>query len=173
MSNVVSPVEIAVGVGATFTDLVLRDADGVAQFFTSLMTEGEVSKGIVNGLTLIAQQVGRSLRDLLSNCRSFACGTTAAPNAILASKTARVVPLCTEGFRDILTIREDGRPKGCSIAEQYPQPYIPRELTFGARERINAEGGGEIPLASEQVRAALKLAALHEPPPWSRRKEAF
>ncbi|MGD5549526.1 hydantoinase/oxoprolinase N-terminal domain-containing protein, partial [Xanthomonas citri pv. citri] len=37
----------------------------------------------------------------------------------------------------------------------YPEPYLPRYLSFGVAERVNAEGGIETPLDETQVRAAI------------------
>ncbi|OSR68736.1 Acetophenone carboxylase gamma subunit [Pseudomonas syringae pv. actinidiae] len=148
--------QIAVDVGGTFTDLVLRDEAGHVELFKSLTTPGKLSQGIINGLKLIAARQGVALEALLGNCEAFACGTTAATNAILESKTARTVLLCTEGFRDVLSIREGGRRNGFSITEDFPDPYVPRELTLAIKERINAEGGVEIPIDLVQARSVLE-----------------
>lgn len=156
------PFQIAVDVGGTFTDLVLRDSDHDTLLFKSLTTPNDLSEGIFNGLTLMAKAVGMSTRKMLESCSAFACGTTAATNAILEGKTARTALLCTEGFRDILSIRSGGR-HGFSIQEHFPQPYIPRSLTFGIRERVNAEGRIEVELDLDQAKAQLKACAMHKP----------
>jgi N-methylhydantoinase A len=138
--------EIAVDVGGTFTDLVLQDAGGRVRTFKSPTTPGELVGGILEGLNLVAGHMGLERRALLGACAKLSCGTTAATNAILEGTYARTALICTEGFRDTLLIREGGKQDTYTIAIDYPPPYIPRHLTFGARERINSEGGVERPL---------------------------
>lgn len=151
-----APFGIAVDVGGTFTDLVLRDAAGAAHLFKALTTPGDLSNGIFDGLAIMAADAGTNLANLLANTASFACGTTAATNAILEGKTARTALICTKGFRDVLLIREGGRPNGYGIGESYPEPFVPRELTFAVTERVDAEGSVEIPLNEDDVRAVVE-----------------
>jgi N-methylhydantoinase A len=146
---------IAVDVGGTFTDFVVRNADNSISTYKSSTTPGKIADGIFNGLALIAQRRGISVRTLVVGCRSFACGTTVATNAILEHKVAKTGMICTEGFRDTLVIREGGKADTYNQYMDYPEPYLPRYLTFGVPERINAEGGIETPLNEPAVRAAV------------------
>ncbi|MBM7045658.1 hydantoinase/oxoprolinase family protein [Rhizobium lusitanum] len=156
------PYHVAADVGGTFTDLVLRDGQDQTFLFKSLTTPVDLSIGIFNGLELMSKAIGASVKELLTSAVSFACGTTAATNAILEGKTARTVLLCTEGFRDILSIRTGGR-QGFSIQEAFPEPYIPRELTLGIHERVNAEGQIETALDVDKARAVIEACARLEP----------
>ena len=142
--------EIAVDVGGTFTDFVLRE-DRVLTAYKSSSTPGDIADGILQGLEMIAGRRGETLAALLSRCSSFACGTTVATNAILESKAAKTALLCTEGFRETLSIRDGGKADTYNIYLDFPPPYIPRHLTFGVHERINAEGGVETPIDEAQV----------------------
>jgi N-methylhydantoinase A len=142
--------EIAVDVGGTFTDFVLNE-DGVLTAYKSSSTPGNIATGILQGLEMIAGRRGETLGTILSRCGSFACGTTVATNAILEGKAAKTALLCTEGFRETLSIRDGGKADTYNIYLDFPLPYIPRHLTFGVRERINAEGGVEAPLDQAQV----------------------
>jgi len=148
-------IEIAADVGGTFTDFVVRGASGDIHTFKSSTTPGRIADGIFNGLELIAARQGSDLRDLLDACGSLAIGTTVATNAILEGKTARTGLICTAGFRDTLLIREGGKPDSYNIYQNYPEPYIPRQLAFPVRERVNAEGGIETALVEEEVREAI------------------
>ncbi|WP_429817358.1 hydantoinase/oxoprolinase family protein [Ensifer sp. B1-9] len=156
------PYHIAADVGGTFTDLVLRDDRDQTFLFKSLTTPVDLSIGIFNGLELMSAAIGHSLEEMLRSSSSFACGTTAATNAILEGKTARTILLCTEGFRDTLSIRTGGR-HGFSIQEAFPEPYIPRELTFGIPERLNAEGHVELQLDVEKTRELISACSRFEP----------
>ena len=144
---------ISVDVGGTFTDFVVRNDDNTLSTYKSSTTPGKIADGIFNGLQLIADRRGIDVRTLLGQCGSFSCGTTVATNAILEKKVARTGLICTDGFRDTLLIREGGKKDTYNIYMDFPAPYVPRHLTFGARERINAEGGVEVPLDEAQARA--------------------
>lgn len=148
-------VQIAVDVGGTFTDLVLKEANGRVRNYKAPTTPGRIVDGILDGVGLIAGDFGVSSRELMAGCTRFACGTTAATNAILEHTYARTGLICTEGFRDTLTIREGGKADTYSIAIDYPEPYIARELTHGVRERLNSEGGVELPLDEDHVVAVI------------------
>lgn len=147
--------EISADVGGTFTDFVVREVGGSVALFKSSTTPGRIVEGIFNGLAQIARRRGTTLRALVEQTNSFACGTTVATNAILEGKAAKTGLICTDGFRDTLLIREGGKADTYNIYLDYPAPYIPRYLTFGVPERISAEGGVEIPLDETAVRQAI------------------
>jgi N-methylhydantoinase A len=146
---------ISVDIGGTFTDFVVRDGDGSVKSYKASTTPGHLADGIFNGLDLIAGRRGLPTRDLVAGLASFAFGTTVATNAILERKVARTGLICTEGFRDTLLIREGGKRDTYNVRVDYPEPYIPRSLTFPVRERINAEGGVETPLDEADVLSAI------------------
>ncbi len=148
-------ISIAADVGGTFTDFVTRDADGAVHLSKSSTTPGQIADGIFNGLAAIAARRGTTLERLLAACDDLAIGTTVATNAILEGKAAKTGLICTQGFRDTLLIREGGKPDSYNIYLDYPAPYIPRYLSFGVAERVNAEGGVETPLDEASVRAAI------------------
>ncbi len=148
-------IDIATDVGGTFTDFVLRDVNGAIHLSKSSTTPGRITDGIFNGLTMIAERRGCTLKALLASCDSLACGTTVATNAILEGKAAKTGLICTQGFRDTLLIREGGKTDSYNIYLDYPDPYLPRYLTFGVAERINAEGGIETPLDDAAIHASI------------------
>jgi N-methylhydantoinase A len=151
----VSVHSISLDIGGTFTDFVVRDDRGAIETYKSSTTSGNISRGIFNGLDMISQRRATTLAILLADCHSFSCGTTVATNAILERKTSRTGLLCTDGFRDTLLIREGGKTDTYNLWVDFPAPYVPRHLTFGIKERINAEGGVETPLDEAGVHAAI------------------
>ncbi|MGE0419144.1 MAG: hydantoinase/oxoprolinase family protein [Acetobacteraceae bacterium] len=148
-------IEISADVGGTFTDFVVRDPDAGIGLYKSSTTPGRIADGIFEGLNLIASRRRVGLRSLLTGCDSLAIGTTVATNAILEGKAAKTGLICTAGFRDTLLIREGGKADTYNIFVDYPAPYIPRYLSFGVPERINAEGGVETRLDEAAVHAAI------------------
>jgi N-methylhydantoinase A len=146
---------ISLDIGGTFTDFVVRNEDGTIDTYKSSTTSGKISEGIFSGLAMIADRRSVDLKTLLGGCHSFSCGTTVATNAILERKTAKTGLICTQGFRDTLLIREGGKTDTYNMFVDYPEPYLPRYLTLGVAERVNAEGGIETPLDETQVRVAI------------------
>ncbi|MGN7734726.1 hydantoinase/oxoprolinase family protein [Ensifer sp. 22564] len=147
--------EISADVGGTFTDLVLRIDGKAVEIFKTSTVPSNISKGILNGVSMIAETLGLTQREFMNDCKSFSCGTTIATNAILEGRQAKTGLICTEGFRDTLLIREGGKPDSYDFYMDYPAPYIPRHLTIGVPERINSEGGIEKALDETAVREAL------------------
>src|SRR5205085_1717129 len=82
---------------------------------------------------------------------------TRATNAIVTRKTAKTAFLTTEGFPDVLVLKEGGKFDPHDFTQAYPEPYIPRRHTFEVRERVDAEGGIVTPLDVGGVRKLLEL----------------
>lgn len=148
--------DIAIDIGGTFTDLVLRREGGDVRAYKAPTTPGRLIDGVFDGLDLIARDLGLERRALLRGLRRFAFGTTAATNAILEGKTARIGLLATRGFRETLLAREGGKSDTYNLAMDYPPPFVPRALTLEVDERVNAEGGVERPLDEASVAAAVE-----------------
>jgi N-methylhydantoinase A len=130
---------VAVDTGGTFTDLVL-DEDGVVRLFKSPTTPDDPVRGVLDVLSVAASSLGTDLRDLLGRVELFVHGTTHATNAVLTGTTARTAFLTTAGHPDILLFREGGRVRPFDFTRRYPDPYIPRALTFEVPERVGSAG---------------------------------
>ena len=131
---------ITVDTGGTFTDILFENKNGAISVFKVPTTPDNPSVGILNGLKKAAESINISIEYLLSNLTTFTHATTYAINAILTKKTAKTAFLCTEGHRDILLFREGGRIEIFNFTVEYPDPYVPRSLTFEIPERINYDG---------------------------------
>jgi N-methylhydantoinase A len=133
-------VRFAVDTGGTFTDLVIEDAGGVLTLFKSATVPTDPVQGILNVFEVAAAERGVARSDLLGSGTTLIHGTTRALNAILTGGTARTAFLTTEGHPDTLVFREGGRTDVFDLRQPYPEPYIPRALTFEVPERIDASG---------------------------------
>ena len=140
-----------VDVGGTFTDAAIFDEKGQINVFKSPTTHSNYIGGILGALTAAAEHYGITLEEILkevsvSNGGRLTHGSTIATNAVLEKKAGKVGVITTKGFRDVLLFRE-GPPKNPrELYLDYPEPFVPRYLTLGVSERINAEGGIEVPL---------------------------
>lgn len=146
---------ISVDTGGTFTDVVVTDDAGHFTVGKALTDKQRAFASIRDGLAVAAEDIGIDVDTLLAETAVFLYGTTRATNAIVERKIARTAFLTTEGFPDVLLLKEGGKSEPHNLQMEYPDPYIPRRLTFEVPERINAEGGVETPLDEQTVRDML------------------
>jgi N-methylhydantoinase A len=126
--------------GGTFTDLIVEDDGGRIRLYKTSTTPEDPIEGVIAALELAAADQGQDLKQLLRRSDVFIHGTTRAINAILTGATARTALLVTEGHPDILVFREGGRIEPFNFTVPFPEPYVPRALTFEVPERIDASG---------------------------------
>lgn len=142
---------ITMDTGGTFSDLVLADDERVLGLYKAATTPGDMFAGVLDAITLAAEDLDLSAAELLAQTGTFVYSTTQSTNAILTGSTARTAFLTTEGHPDILVYREGGKHDPLNIATPYPEPYVPRALTFEVRERILADGEIAIALDEEHL----------------------
>jgi N-methylhydantoinase A len=149
---------LAADTGGTFTDaaLSLDRADPVIG--KSLTTHDRVFRGIEGAVDNAAQALGTTSAEVFGAADVFVYGTTHATNAIVTGNTARTALLCTEGFADVLVLREGGKRSPFDFATDYPAAYVPRSLTYEVGERVTSDGGVLTPLDEDRVRASLEQA---------------
>jgi N-methylhydantoinase A len=124
---------LGVDVGGTFTDLLLFDEQKKRITLTKVPTTPEnQALGIMNAVEQITQQVGIAPDDI----KFFIHGTTVATNALLERKGVKTALIVTEGFRDVLHIMRQDRPKLYDFFTRRPEPFVPRHLRFEVPERI-------------------------------------
>ncbi|NIJ17846.1 hydantoinase/oxoprolinase family protein [Sphingobium vermicomposti] len=150
---------ISVDTGGTFTDVIVRDASGKQTIGKALTTHGRVFGGLSESIKAAAADLGLGLDQLLADTTLFIYGTTRATNAIVTRNVAKTAFLTTEGFPDILVLKEGGKLDGYDFTKSYPAPYIPRRRTFEVPERIDAEGKVVRGLDQDAVRALLRQLA--------------
>jgi N-methylhydantoinase A len=149
---------LAADTGGTFTDLVVEDGDRVRSYKAST-TPHDPAEGILAAVGLAAADAGRELGDFLGSIELFIHGTTRAINAILTATTARTALLCTSGHPDMLLLREGGRTEPFDWSYGYPEPYIPRALTYEIPERIGSQGDVVQPLDETATVSVLRRLA--------------
>jgi N-methylhydantoinase A len=137
---------ITIDTGGTFTDLVLADDRTIRGLHKAPTTPDDPYAGILAALDLAARAEGLDVAALLERTETVVYATTHATNAILEGKTARTAFLTTQGHRDILLYREGGKQSPFNLAQPYPDPYVPRSLTFELPERILCDGSVARPL---------------------------
>ena len=148
---------ISVDTGGTFTDVVVDDERGHLRIGKALTSRERAYEGIRQGLAQIAPELGLSVEELLAQTEVFTYGTTRSTNAIVEGTTARTAFFTTEGFPDVLLLREGGKLDPFKQIP-YPPPYVPRYLTFEITERMDSEGEAFLPLDEGSVLRAVEEA---------------
>jgi N-methylhydantoinase A len=132
-------VRCAIDTGGTFTDLALEDS-GDLRIFKCPTTPANPVEGILSVLSLAAEALGRTREELLGDIEILIHGTTRSTNAVITGTTAKTALIATMGHPDMLLLREGGRTRPFDWSREYPDPYIPRALTFEVPERVDAQG---------------------------------
>jgi N-methylhydantoinase A len=142
---------VGVDIGGTFTDLVLLASDGTITTKKVSTTTDDYSRGIIDGLRELREEVGFPVEAL----GEVVHGTTVATNAILERKGARTALLTTRGFRDVLEFRRIRVPQLYNLFYQKPPPLVPRRLRFEVEERLGPLGEIRMSLNLESVHSAI------------------
>ena len=147
---------IGVDIGGTFTDLVAVEGAGMLYTAKTPSTPSDPSQAVLDGLALLADHIGQPLAVLLAQTTVFIHGTTVATNLLLERKGARLAMVTTEGFRDILELREGTKANRYDLRTRFPQPLIPRPLRRVAKQRTRWDGTVQVPLDEGALRRTLE-----------------
>src|SRR5215468_1294138 len=138
---------LGVDVGGTFTDFFLRDVlTGEARSHKIASTPDDPSRAILEGLDAL---VPAGALDFLAH------GTTVGTNALIQRRGGRVALITTAGFKDLLEIGRQTRPKIYDLKADHPKPLVPRERRFEVAERIGPDGKVIRPLGDADVQRAI------------------
>jgi N-methylhydantoinase A/oxoprolinase/acetone carboxylase beta subunit/N-methylhydantoinase B/oxoprolinase/acetone carboxylase alpha subunit len=147
---------ISVDTGGTFTDVVVADSLGRLHIGKALTTPERAYEGLSASLDDAARALGLTRTSLLDQTSLFTYGTTRATNAIVERKVAKTALLVTEGFPEILVLKEGGRFDPHKSDMDFPKPYIPRRCTFEIPERITSEGTVKTALDERAARTIIE-----------------
>jgi len=139
---------LAIDIGGTFTDIVLRDQTSGELFVAKVLTQyPDPSLGVMVGVRQIfadvqinPKEVGRVIH-----------GTTLVTNTLIERKGSKTALITTAGFRDALEIGREGRYDIYDLYLKLPAPLVPRQLRFEVRERLFARGEVMAELCEEDV----------------------
>ncbi len=144
---------LAVDIGGTFTDVVLRSASGQTFVDKTLTTPESLDIGFFRAVDAVlkkAKVTASAVTDVVVHA------TTVVTNAVIERKGPKTALLVTEGFRDILTIRDEHRYEMFDPQIEFPEPLVPRERTFGIPERVLATGEVLTPLDTAKAAAIVE-----------------
>ena len=150
---------VGVDVGGTFTDFCLfnRTTNEVV-VHKVLSSPEDPSRAVLAGLTTVKAQHGIRSEDI----SHFAHGTTVATNALIQRTGGRVAMITTAGFRDLIEIGRQVRPRIYDLKIDAPEPVVRRHLRFEVGERIGSQGEVLTPLTDEEIGRVVELVASSE-----------
>src|SRR4029450_12391454 len=88
---------IGIDVGGTFTDFILALPDGGIELFKVPTTLDDQSRGVMNGIGLLAGQHGLDTRAFLGGTDLVVHGTTTADNTMIEMNGAKTGLVTTQG----------------------------------------------------------------------------
>jgi N-methylhydantoinase A len=137
MTSLPSLLSLGIDIGGTFTDLVLRDADGKGSGDLKILTtHSDPVKGICDGVRQLLDETGL----LAGNITRVVHATTLFTNALIERKGAKIALITTEGFRDVLHIGRERRYDLYDLRLTPPAPLVSQELRLEVPERVKADG---------------------------------
>jgi len=122
---------VAVDVGGTFTDFIYVDENNQLRYFKVLSTPRNPEQAVLHGLKRIM------------GVEEVVHASTIATNAIrgqIGLELPKTALITTRGFRDVIEIGRQNRPRLYDLFFDKPKPLIPRDLRFEIDERTDAYG---------------------------------
>ena len=155
---------IGVDVGGTFTDAVLDDDAGTIVAAKSPSTPPDYSRGVLDVLGVLAEQLGRPTEEMLADTHHIAHGTTSSLNALVTGNVPPIGYLTTQGHRDSIYIMNvEGRYLGLSphelqnvMGQTKSHGLVPKRHALEVTERIDRDGNVIVALDEEQARAQIR-----------------
>ena len=150
---------VGVDVGGTFTDFWLfNGATNEAVVHKVPSTPEDPSRAILEGLATAKQQHGIRAEDI----SHFAHGTTVATNALIQRTGGQVAMITTAGFRDLIEIGRQVRPRIYDLKADAPEPVVRRQLRFEIRERIGPKGEVITPLTDAEIGRVVEMVTISD-----------
>jgi N-methylhydantoinase A len=146
---------IGVDIGGTFIDFcILETGTNRLESLKVLTTPDDPGRELMDGLTLLEERYGLDPKEVTA----FVHGTTVGINTVIQRKGARMALITTAGFEDVIELARLRMPEMYSLFCSRPEQLISRDLVFGVRERILADGSEDCALDIDDLTAAVEGA---------------
>jgi N-methylhydantoinase A len=142
-----SGASIAVDIGGTFTDTVLTVGNRVYVEKTPT-TPDSLLTGFFNGVNGALKKAGLTAADIDG---SIVHATTVVTNALIERSGDPIAMVFTEGFSDILEIRDARRYDIYDLQLEFPKPLVEAGHVVTVKERTRFDGSVAIPLDDAEV----------------------
>lgn len=146
---------VGVDIGGTFADFCVVDEEaGGISTMKVLTTPDRPGQEVIDGLKVLEERFGIAPSEI----SYFTHGTTVGINAMIMRKGIRLALLTTEHFCDVLELARLKMPDPYDLLSARPEPLVTRDLVFGVRERILADGSIDTPLDANSLHEAVEAA---------------
>jgi N-methylhydantoinase A len=151
--------------GGTFTDVSIVDEKGMITSGKALSTPPAFTEGIIKGLEVTAESLGKTMDEVLQETELFVLGSTIATNTVINRLGVKTGLITTSGFEDTHHFARGGVSKWAGLSEQETreayrtkkaEPLVPKSLTRGVSERIDWKGSVVCRLDIEEAKEAVK-----------------
>jgi N-methylhydantoinase A len=154
---------VSVDIGGTFTDCFLAFDNQYVES-KALTTHHNLAAGFMEALQKACADLGKSVREVLSEVDAVRYGTTLGTNSLIQRNGPRVGLITTAGFESSVPLmRARGYGDGLSDMEQTdipgadrPVPLVPIQLIVGVEERIDYKGTAVLSVNEENVRSQVR-----------------
>ena len=136
---------MAIDVGGTFTDACVLDEA------TAELTTAKIPSSRERPLDSVIEAINAVGVDL-ADVRLITHSTTITTNALLTRTFPRAAMITTEGFRDIIEIRDGTQEDSWDAYREVSGPYIRRRDRYEVSERVDYSGRVFTPLDEDQAR---------------------
>ena len=140
---------VAVDVGGTFTDIVISADGKITGFYKVPTTPRNPETGILDGLKKYCN----------TEISEFLHATTIATNSLLGQHGLEIEPVAlitTKGFRDIIEIGRQNRPKLYDLLFERPKVLVTKENRYEIDERVDVDGNILKNIDLEELRKPLE-----------------
>ena len=142
-------VRIASDVGGTFTDSLAYDEDqAVIRVCKVPTTPDNRAVGTVQGLKQALRMLGRTGAEV----NYVGHGMTTATNAVIQRKGAKIAFISNDGFRDMLEIGRQNRPRLYDYRVSRTAPIARRADRYTVSGRLDYTGTELQPVDTEQIK---------------------
>lgn len=143
---------LGIDIGGTFTDFILIDQKGNVTVHKSPSTPSNPEQGVLTGLKDIANKHKESVEEFLPKVELLSHGSTISTNTVIERDGPKLGLIHTEGFRDIMILRDGHKRDRYNLHMPPPDPFVPRYLRKTVRERILYTGEIQTALDEDSVR---------------------
>ena len=145
-------IALGIDVGGTFTDILALDTatGAVVATFKIPSTPTNPAEAAIAGLDRFVERTGRSAAGVFH-------GTTIGTNTLIERRGALTALVATKGFRDVLALRRQARPRLYDLSPVVSEPLASRELRVEVDERMLHDGTVVRPLLADEVQRIVAL----------------
>ena len=141
-------VNVCIDIGGTFTDFVVLYDEGKIESFKVSSSPRNPEQAVSEGLKKIKEPIDAVLH-----------ATTIATNALLGQiglELPKIALITTKGFKDVIEIGRQNRPRLYDVFFEKPNPLVPRELRFEIDERTDYTGDLLKPVNKSQLKPIIE-----------------